>query len=150
MVFYLREREKRDFKTIREGEIWKVNIPKSNYGDHIQFGEKYVVVMSNNLNNKYSPNISYVVLTSKKQNKNLPTHHTFKAGELQARELCLDTVVLGESYTSIDKKYFMNRVGKVTEEQFKAIGNCVAVQSPILFAIKIDNINFSSNPFQTA
>ncbi|MBU5333568.1 type II toxin-antitoxin system PemK/MazF family toxin [Anaerocolumna aminovalerica] len=130
-------RKNLNYKIIKEGDIWKVNIPKSENGEHIQYGEKYVVVMSNNMNNIYSPNISSVVLTSKKRDKRLPVHYTFKAGELEG--MWLDTTVLAETYAPIDKKYFIERVGKITEEQKYIIANLVAKQSPMLFLLYLDN-----------
>jgi mRNA-degrading endonuclease toxin of MazEF toxin-antitoxin module len=136
-------REKKYNNIIKEGEIWKVSIPKSEYGKHIQYGEKYIVVMSNNMNNLYSSNISCVVLTSKKKDKHLPVHYTFKAGELEG--MWLDTTVLGETYAPIDKNNFMERMGKVTSEQMSIIANCIANQAPSLFFIQINNniTNFS-------
>lgn len=130
-------RDKNYNTIIKEGEIWKVKIPKSEYGVHIQYGEKYVVVMSNNMNNLYSPNISCVVLTSKKRDKKLPVHHTFKAGELDG--MWLDTTVLGETYAPVDKKHFVGRMGRVTTEQMNIIANCIANQAPSLFFIKLNN-----------
>ena len=136
-------RNNSNYKIIKEGDIWKIKIPKSENGDYVQYSEKYVVVMSNNMNNIYSPNISVITLTSKKRDKRLPVHYTFKAGELEG--MWLDTTVLAETYAPIDKKYFIERVGKTTKNQKYIIANLLVRQSPMLSLSCLNNSNNKQN-----
>lgn len=111
------------------GDIYLAEIPQS--GEHIQFGKKYIIILSNDINNIYSTNVQCLILTSKKHNKNyLPVHYMFPKGELEG--MWLDTIALGETVTTIDKNNLIQWVGKLKENQYPTIAEILKAQMPIL------------------
>ena len=60
---------------INRGEVWFHN-PKTSQGGHRQGGPRPVIIVSNNLCNKYSSVVSGVPCTSRAK-KNMPTHVLF-------------------------------------------------------------------------
>ena len=89
---------------IRRGEVWYYSPPAgepgTDYG-HIQRGERPVIIVSNDLCNKYS-SVVLAVTCTRQPKKNLPTHVLFTIdGEYNT--------ALVEQPTPIQAKYLKNR-----------------------------------------
>lgn len=59
---------------VRKGDIWLANLGASNFIGSEQKGNRPVVVIQNEMGNKFSPAVIVVGVTSKVPKKPLPTH----------------------------------------------------------------------------
>lgn len=80
-------------------------------GSHIQHGYRPVVIVSNNLANKFSPVITVVPLTSKCHKHPLITHVM-----LNCECLRTTSVALCEQVMSIDKARLVRFIGEIASE----------------------------------
>ena len=83
---------------IKRGDIILVEL--CNVGGSIQNGLRPCCVVSNALNNKYSPNLTVVPLTSRVMKKQMPTHITLTK---DMYPIHTDSIVLCEQIMTIDK-----------------------------------------------
>lgn len=79
-----------------------------------QGGVRPVVIIQNDIGNRYSPTTIVVPLTSKKK-KNIPTHEILTTED--APGLAVDSTVLCECIKSIDKDRIMEKIGKVRNKE---------------------------------
>ena len=79
-----------------------------------QGGIRPVVIIQNDIGNRYSPTTIVVPLTSRKK-KNLPTHEILTTKD--APGLMVDSTVLCECIKSIDKDRIKGRIGKVMNKE---------------------------------
>lgn len=82
-----------------------------------QGGVRPVLIIQNNVGNKFSPTIIVAAITSKTDKKRLPTH--VDIGDL----LTKDSIVLLEQIRTIDKARLRHKIGVVDEEIMKKIDN---------------------------
>lgn len=76
-----------------------------------QGGVRPVLVIQNDIGNKYSPTTIVVVITSKKKNK-IPTHVELPYTGLLPK----NSIILAEQIRVIDKCRFKNKIGRLDEE----------------------------------
>ncbi|HEY4543975.1 MAG TPA: type II toxin-antitoxin system PemK/MazF family toxin [Tissierellaceae bacterium] len=74
-----------------------------------QGGVRPVVILQNNVGNKYSPTTIVAAITSQTNKAKLPTHVPIKGQEYG---LPKDSVVLLEQVRTIDKKRLREKIGK--------------------------------------
>lgn len=74
-----------------------------------QGGVRPVLVLQNNIGNKYSPTVIISAITSQINKAKLPTHIEIKAKDF---ELPRDSVVLLEQLRTIDKKRLKEKIGR--------------------------------------
>ena len=109
--------------TIHQFDIWFARLPMRE-DSHVQGGRRPVIVVSNEVANKYSPIVSVIPLTSKVRKRRLPTHVSLCAAGLPVRSLALC-----EQLTVIDKRQLTTRVGTVNDPFDRAaINRAMAVQ----------------------
>ena len=89
-----------------------------------QGGVRPVLVVQNDVGNKYSPTIIAAAVTSKIDKAKLPTHI-----ELSAREygLSKDSVVLLEQIRTLDKTRLKERIGQVSADKMRKINEDLLV-----------------------
>lgn len=98
------------------------NLPKA--GGSIQHGYRPVVIVQNNIGNKFSPTTIVVPITTKKKNKNyMPTH--IKVNRL--KELSKDSVVLCEQILTINQKDLDKPIGKLNRRKMSEINVALVV-----------------------
>lgn len=73
-----------------------------------QGGVRPVVIVQNNIGNKYSPTVIIAAITSQVNKANLPTHVPIKADKYG---LPKNSVILTEQVRTIDKKRLREKVG---------------------------------------
>lgn len=82
-----------------------------------QGGERPVVILQNNLGNKYSPTVVVAAITSKiRKKRRLPTHT-----RLHCSALPTDSMVLLEQIRTIDKHRLGKYIGKLNGRDMKRI-----------------------------
>lgn len=89
-----------------------------------QGGNRPVLVIQNNIGNKYSPTIIVSAITSKIYKAKIPTHI-----ELSAREYGLpkDSVVLLEQLRTIDKMRLKEKIASLDEEKMKKVNGALEI-----------------------
>lgn len=112
----------------KQGEIFFAQLPEET--DHVQRGVRPVVIMQNDIGNKYSPTVTVVPLTSKKKSMHLPTHVLIKVDE--HNELLCDSVALGEQLTTIPVKNLKGKIGKLTDVDLKRTWSAAMCQLSML------------------
>ncbi len=86
-----------------------------------QGGIRPVLIIQNNVGNKYSPTVIIAAITSKTQKAKLPTHIEVGENDFLAK----DSIVLLEQIRTIDKSRLKQRIGMVSRELMKKIDSAL-------------------------
>ena len=107
---------------IKRGELYFADL--SPVVGSEQGGVRPVLVVQNDIGNKYSPTIIAAAITSKINKAKLPTHI-----ELSSKEYGLekDSVVLLEQIRTIDKTRLKEKIGEITEEKMNQINKAMLI-----------------------
>ncbi len=89
-----------------------------------QGGVRPVLVIQNNVGNKYSPTIIVAAITSQMKKAKLPTHIEISAGNYG---LVKDSVLLLEQIRTIDRKRMKDRIGKCDRDFMKKVGRALEI-----------------------
>ncbi|MGI6731507.1 MAG: type II toxin-antitoxin system PemK/MazF family toxin [Anaerovoracaceae bacterium] len=89
-----------------------------------QGGVRPVLVVQNDIGNKYSPTIIVAAVTSQINKAKLPTH--VEIGAL-GHGLNKDSVVLMEQLRTIDKKRLKEKIGKVDQDIIEHVNEALSV-----------------------
>ena len=89
-----------------------------------QGGVRPVLVVQNNVGNKYSPTIIIAAITSQINKARLPTHVEINAPDYG---LPKDSVVLLEQIRTIDKKRLREKIGKFDEDMMKIVDEALKI-----------------------
>ena len=89
-----------------------------------QGGIRPVLVVQNNVGNKYSPTIIVAAVTSQKNKANLPTHVEIAA---DGNGLSKNSVILLEQLRTIDKKRLKERIGTIDQRRLPDIDEALGV-----------------------
>ncbi len=89
-----------------------------------QGGTRPVVVIQNNVGNKYSPTLIVAAITSQVNKAKLPMHVNTSAEETG---LPRHSVVLLEQLRTIDKKRLQTKIGTMDRETMKEIDAAIAI-----------------------
>ncbi len=89
-----------------------------------QGGVRPVLVIQNDVGNKFSPTVIIAAITSQINKAKLPTHLEIMADEFG---LSKDSVILLEQIRTIDKRRLRERIGRLDEEQMEKIGDGLAI-----------------------
>ena len=89
-----------------------------------QGGVRPVLIVQNDVGNRYSPTVIAAAITSQQTKAKLPTHIAIGA---HSSGLSKDSVVLLEQVRTIDKKRLKEKMGTVSENSMKEINNAISV-----------------------
>ncbi|HZJ99891.1 MAG TPA: type II toxin-antitoxin system PemK/MazF family toxin [Tissierellaceae bacterium] len=89
-----------------------------------QGGVRPVLVIQNDIGNKYSPTVIIAAITSQINKAKLPTHVEITG---QQYGLPKDSVILLEQIRTIDKKRLREKVGRFDEEMMKYVDDALIV-----------------------
>ncbi|MFF3150631.1 type II toxin-antitoxin system PemK/MazF family toxin [Streptomyces sp. NPDC057927] len=115
-----------DVNTIKRGDVYFVDIPVGVGSE--QSGKRPVVIIQNDIGNKFSPTVIVTYVTSKLAKKKLPTHV-----ELSPEEsgLTRGSVVLGEQVRTIDKSRLIKKITSLSDEKMEEITNAISISMGI-------------------
>lgn len=127
------ERVKRMLNQIKErpksNEIWMCNLVTKN--GSVQSGYRPVFVLSNNLNNTYSPTLNIIPITSRTTKKKLPVHVELSSYEDYG--LKAPSTMLVEQITTVPVENLDRCVGTIDNHKtLENIRQAVCVQFPIM------------------
>lgn len=83
-----------------------------------------MVIIQNNIGNKYSPTVIAAAITSRIEKRRLPTHIRLGANTCG---LPYDSVVLLEQLFTVDKSRLENYLGSLDDEHMSKIDNALAI-----------------------
>ncbi len=107
---------------IKRGDIYYADL--SPVVGSEQGGTRPVLIIQNDLGNKYSPTVIAAAITSQKNKAKLPTHIELTG---PAVGLTKDSIVLLEQVRTIDKRRLREHMGRVDSEMMGKIDNAIAV-----------------------
>lgn len=122
---------------VKTGDVIRITLP--NAIGHQQGGERYAVVVSNNIGNKVSPTVEVLPGTTKRDDSTLPTHAHFKAGEIQG--LSRNTTFEAESQWVINKFQIIEIVGHLSDKQLERIATAMIMATPLVLKAFESNVH---------
>lgn len=87
-----------------------------------QGGMRPILILQNNVGNKYSPTVVVATITSRLEKTKLPTHVRLGSAHLEK-----DSIVLLEQIRTIDKRRLCEYIGSVTLEEMAQIEHALLV-----------------------
>ena len=109
---------------IKRGEIYLVDLGAQK--GSIQSGKRPVIVVSNNMNNKYSPTVNVLPITSQNKN-NIPVHVSIGIESGLTKE----STVLVEQNIPINKTQIIKYMGKCNKYKMYEIEKALLIQNGI-------------------
>ena len=89
-----------------------------------QGGIRPVIIIQNDIGNKYSPTVIVAAITSQINKAKLPTHVEISAEEYGLNR---DSVVLLEQIRTLDKKRLKEKIGHMTETDMKKVDKSLLI-----------------------
>jgi mRNA interferase MazF len=89
-----------------------------------QGGIRPVLVIQNDIGNKYSPTVIVAAITSQINKAKLPTHVELAA---DGYGITKDSVILLEQIRTIDKKRLKERIGHLSDELMKQVDTAMQI-----------------------
>ena len=118
--------------SVRRGEIYYADL--SPVVGSEQVGVRPVLIVQNDVGNKYSPTVIAAAITSQKEKSKLPTHIEINA---QNCGLAKNSVVLLEQIRTIDKKRLKERMGMLDEDAMYQVNSALSIS----FGLGAESIN---------
>ena len=107
---------------IKRGELYYADL--SPVVGSEQGGIRPVLVLQNDIGNKYSPTVIAAATTSKLTKAKLPTHIELHS---DTTPLPRDSVVLLEQIRTIDKTRLKEKIGELPEDVMKEVNNALLI-----------------------
>lgn len=107
---------------IKRGDIYYADL--SPVVGSEQGGVRPVLIVQNDVGNKFSPTVIAAAITSQQDKNSLPTHIEVDAGSCG---LSKDSVVLLEQVRTIDKKRLREKMGTLSQPQMNEINQALSV-----------------------
>ena len=108
--------------TVKRGDIYYADL--SPVVGSEQGGVRPVLIVQNDVGNRYSPTVIAAAITSQKDKSKLPTHIEINS---QVCGLSRDSVVLLEQIRTIDKRRLREHMGHADESVMNQVDSAIAV-----------------------
>lgn len=89
-----------------------------------QGGVRPVLIVQNDIGNRFSPTVIAAAITSQRGKANLPTHISLNASD---SGLSRDSIVLLEQVRTIDKHRLKERMGRLDRESMQMVDKALSV-----------------------
>ena len=110
------------FQFIKRGELYYADLSPVIGSE--QGGVRPVLVVQNDVGNKYSPTVIAAAVTSKMNKAKLPTHIELNASTYG---LVRDSVVLLEQIRTIDKRRLKERIGLLSPQTMSKVDDALLI-----------------------
>jgi len=107
---------------IRRGDIFYADLSPVIGSE--QGGIRPVLIVQNDIGNKYSPTVIAAAITSQINKAKLPTHTKISASEYG---LIKDSVILLEQIRTIDKKRLKEKIGHLDDELMEKVNEALSI-----------------------
>ena len=108
--------------TIRRGDIFYADLSPVIGSE--QGGLRPVLIVQNDVGNRYSPTVIAAAITSKMGKNKLPTHIDVSAPDVG---LAKDSVILLEQIRTLDKQRLKEKMGHLDEETMHRVDRAISV-----------------------
>ncbi len=108
--------------SVRRGDIFYADL--SPVVGSEQGGLRPVLIVQNDVGNKYSPTVIAAAITSKMSKTHLPTHIDIYADKVG---LARDSVILLEQIRTIDKRRLREKMGHLDESVMRDVNHAISV-----------------------
>lgn len=116
------QKQNRDKVTILRGDLFYADLSPVIGSE--QGGVRPVVIIQNDIGNKFSPTTIVAAITSVKNKSSMPTH--VNVGK-DVGGLPKDSVILLEQIRTIDKKRLREKIGRMTDAKMKEIDKALGI-----------------------
>ena len=107
---------------VHRGEIYYADL--SPVVGSEQGGVRPVLIVQNDVGNKFSPTVIAAAITSQKDNANLPTHIDVNA---QGSGLIKDSIILLEQVRTLDKHRLREKMGRLDAESMGRVDQALSI-----------------------
>ncbi len=107
---------------IKRGDIYYADL--SPVVGSEQGGLRPVLIVQNDVGNRYSPTVIAAAITSKMGKAKLPTHIDLSSLDVG---LAKDSVILLEQIRTIDKRRLKEKMGHLDDETMRGVNNAIQV-----------------------
>lgn len=107
---------------IKRGDIYYADL--SPVVGSEQGGIRPVLIVQNNVGNRFSPTVIAAAITSQQSKAKLPTHIPLHA---RTSGLAKDSIVLLEQMRTLDKRRLREKMGSVDESAMNAVNNAISI-----------------------
>jgi transcriptional modulator of mazE/toxin, mazF len=111
-----------DSVSVRRGDIFYADL--SPVVGSEQGGLRPVLIVQNDVGNKYSPTVIAAAITSKMSKTHLPTHIDIYADKVG---LARDSVILLEQIRTIDKRRLREKMGHLDDAVMQDVNNAISI-----------------------
>ena len=108
--------------SIKKGDLYFADLSPVTGSE--QGGVRPVLVVQNDVGNKYSPTIIVAAITSKRNKADLPTHVAIDA---DGNGLSKNSVILLEQLRTIDKRRLKERIGTIDKTRLPEVNEALSV-----------------------
>lgn len=119
---------------VKRGEIYYADLSPVIGSE--QAGVRPVLIVQNDVGNKFSPTIIAIAITSK-QKVRLPTHIEIEGTRYG---LDKDSVILAEQIRTLDKKRLREKVGKLDEETMEKVKKAIEISFGIRGELNLEEL----------
>ena len=107
---------------VRRGDIYYADL--SPVVGSEQGGVRPVLIVQNDVGNRYSPTVIAAAITSQKNKARLPTHIRLNT---EGSGLAKDSIVLLEQIRTIDKRRLKERMGRLDEKSMQLVNQALQI-----------------------
>lgn len=107
---------------VRRGDIYYADLSPVIGSE--QGGVRPVLIVQNNVGNRFSPTVIAAAITSQKDKANLPTHIQVQS---TASGLAKDSIVLLEQIRTIDKKRLKEHMGRLDDQSMTRVDEALQI-----------------------
>lgn len=107
---------------VRRGDIYYADLSPVIGSE--QGGVRPVLIVQNNVGNRFSPTVIAAAITSQKDKANLPTHIQVQSTD---SGLAKDSIVLLEQIRTIDKKRLKEHMGRLDERSMNRVDEALQI-----------------------
>jgi mRNA interferase MazF len=112
---------------VKKGEIYFADLSPVIGSE--QGGVRPVLIVQNDIGNKYSPTVIVAAVTSQINKAKLPTHVEIPA---EGNGLAKDSVVLLEQLRTIDKKRLREKIGRIDDKCLQKTNEALSISLGIV------------------
>ncbi len=108
--------------TIKRGEIYYADLSPVIGSE--QGGMRPVLIVQNDIGNRYSPTVIAAAITSQREKTNLPTHIKVNA---EGCGLSKDSIILLEQVRTLDKQRLKEKMGSLDGSEMNMVNQALSV-----------------------
>ena len=107
---------------VKRGEIYYADLSPVLGSE--QGGVRPVLIIQNDIGNKYSPTVIASAVTSSMTKAKLPTHIEIKSGQYGMTK---DSVVLLEQLRTLDKRRLKSKIGEIDKVRMELVNRAILI-----------------------